>query len=56
LTPASTASGGSYDTRGTATQADDRGRYAVPATFPAIKRISVTNPRWRIQLGGKYIF
>jgi outer membrane receptor for ferrienterochelin and colicin len=56
LTAASTASGGSYDTRGTATQADDRGRYAVPAVFPSIKRISVTNPRWRIQLGGKYIF
>ena len=50
------ATGGSYDTRGTATQADDRGRYAVPATLPSIRRISSTNPRWRIQLGGKYTF
>jgi outer membrane receptor protein involved in Fe transport len=56
LTAANAASGGSYDNRGTATQADDRGRYAVPSTFPSIKRISTTNPRWRIQLGGKYIF
>src|SRR5206468_3869250 len=44
------------DQRGPARQADCRGRYAVPATLPSIRRISSTNPRWRIQLGGKYTF
>jgi hypothetical protein len=46
----------SYDTRGTATQSDDRGKYAVPSAFPAQQRVNVGSSRWRIQLGGKYIF
>ncbi len=46
----------SYDTRGTATQSDDRGKYAVPSAFPAQQRVNVSSSRWRIQLGGKYIF
>ncbi|HEX7025339.1 MAG TPA: TonB-dependent receptor, partial [Gemmatimonadales bacterium] len=45
-----------YDTRGTATQADDRGVYSVPTALPALNRASVNASRWRIQLGGKYIF
>lgn len=45
-----------YDTRGTATQSDDRGIYSVPSVMPALKRVSVGSSRWRIQLGGKYIF
>jgi outer membrane receptor for ferrienterochelin and colicin len=46
----------SYDTRGTATQADDRGRYTVPSVLPAVNRVIVGSSRWRIQLGAKYIF
>jgi hypothetical protein len=46
----------SYDNRGTATQADDRGKYTVPSVLPALKRVNVSSSRWRIQLGGKYIF
>jgi outer membrane receptor for ferrienterochelin and colicin len=49
-------SGATYDTRGTATQADDRGRYSVPTAFPPLRRAVVGSSRWRIQLGGKYIF
>ncbi|HEV8151048.1 MAG TPA: hypothetical protein VGP61_12750, partial [Gemmatimonadales bacterium] len=45
-----------YDTRGTATQSDDRGVYTVPAVMPAVRRVSVGSSRWRIQFGGKYIF
>ena len=45
-----------YDTRGTATQADDRGVYTVPAALPAFNRVTVGSSRWRIQVGGKYIF
>ncbi len=49
---------GSYDTRGTATQSDDRGRYVVPAAsaFPSLKKAVVNSSRWRIQLGAKYTF
>jgi outer membrane receptor protein involved in Fe transport len=49
-------SGATYDTRGTATQADDRPRYSIPTVFPFQKRAIVGSSRWRIQLGGKYIF
>jgi outer membrane receptor protein involved in Fe transport len=45
-----------YDTRGTATQADDRGVYTVPTSMPALRRAVVNSSRWRIQLGGKYTF
>jgi len=45
-----------YDTRGTTTQADDRGVYTVPSVMPALRRAVVGSSRWRIQLGGKYIF
>jgi hypothetical protein len=45
-----------YDTRGTATTSDDRGIYTVPAVMPALKRVNVSSSRWRLQLGGKYIF
>jgi outer membrane receptor protein involved in Fe transport len=47
-----------YDTRGTASQSDDRGIYTVPAqaSLPALNRAVVGNSRWRIQLGGKYTF
>jgi hypothetical protein len=49
---------GSYDTRGTATQSDDRGRYVVPSTLtlPALQKAVINNSRWRIQLGAKYAF
>jgi outer membrane receptor protein involved in Fe transport len=50
------ASTASYDNRGTASLADDRPRLAVPSTFPAQRRVSVSASRWRIQVGGKYIF
>ena len=58
LTLGTTALGGSYDTRGTATQSDDRGRYLVPSvvTLPALQKAVVNNSRWRIQLGAKYTF
>ncbi len=46
----------SYDNRGTATQADDRGRYTVPSVLPAVNRVIVGSSRWRIQLGAKYLF
>lgn len=45
-----------YDTRGTATQSDDRGIYTVPGTMPALRRVNVNSSRWRLQLGGKYTF
>ena len=45
-----------YDTRGTATQADDRGRYTVPSTLPFQRRVLVNSSRWRMQLGAKYVF
>jgi outer membrane receptor protein involved in Fe transport len=47
-----------YDTRGTPSQADDRGRYTVPtlATLPPLNRAQVAASRWRIQLGAKYTF
>jgi len=51
-----TMSSTQYDTRGTATQADDRGVYTVPTAMPALNRAVVGSSRWRIQLGGKYIF
>jgi outer membrane receptor protein involved in Fe transport len=46
----------SYSTRGTASQADDRGVYTVPATLPVQRRVIVNSSRWRMQLGGKYIW
>jgi hypothetical protein len=51
-----TMSTSAYDTRGTATQSDDRGTYSVASVLPALKRVSVSSSRWRLQLGGKYIF
>lgn len=45
-----------YDTRGTASQSDDRGIYTVPSALPALRRANVNSSRWRIQLGGKYTF
>jgi hypothetical protein len=36
--------------------ANDRGVYTVPAALPARKRVQVGSSRWRIQVGGKYIF
>ncbi|NOT09730.1 MAG: TonB-dependent receptor [Gemmatimonadales bacterium] len=46
-----------YDTRGTATQSDDRGIYTVPSVMPPRNRVITTGiSRWKIQLGGKYIF
>ncbi len=45
-----------YDTRGTATQADDRGRYTVPSVLPFQRRVIVNSSRWRMQLGAKYLF
>jgi hypothetical protein len=51
-----TMSTSAYDTRGTATQSDDRGVYVVPSALPALRRASVGASRWRIQLGGKYTF
>ena len=51
-------SGPTYDTRGTANQDDDRAIYSIPTVFPPLRRaITVgSGSRWRIQLGGKYIF
>jgi outer membrane receptor protein involved in Fe transport len=51
-----TMSATQYDTRGTATPSDDRGVYTVPTAMPALNRALVESSRWRIQLGGKYIF
>ena len=48
--------GTAYTTNGTATQSDDRWIYSVPTTMPAVRRVVVNSSRWRIQLGGKYIF
>ena len=45
-----------YDTRGTAIQTDDRGRYTVPSVLPFQRRVLVNSSRWRIQLGAKYLF
>ena len=45
-----------YDTRGTAAQTDDRGRYTVPSVLPFQRRVLVNSSRWRIQLGAKYLF
>jgi hypothetical protein len=45
-----------YDTRGTATQADDRPIYTVPSVLPFRERVIVNSSRWRMQLGGKYIW
>ena len=45
-----------YDTRGTASQTDDRGRYTVPSVLPFQRRVLVNGSRWRIQLGAKYLF
>jgi len=45
-----------YDTRGTADQSDDRGRYTVPTTMPAVNRAIVNSSRWRMQLGAKYVW
>jgi hypothetical protein len=45
-----------YDTRGTATQSDDRGRYTVPSVLPFNRRVIVNSSRWRMQLGAKYLF
>ncbi|HEU5219820.1 MAG TPA: TonB-dependent receptor, partial [Gemmatimonadales bacterium] len=51
-----TMSTSAYDTRGTATQSDDRGIYTVPTAMPALNRAVVGSSRWRIQMGGKYTF
>ena len=48
--------GASYNTKGTATQADDEWNYTIPATLPAVRRVNVGNSRWRMQFGAKYIF
>ncbi len=45
-----------YDTRGTATQSDDRGVYTVPNAMPSRNRALINSSRWRIQVGGKYLF
>ncbi|MBX3147840.1 MAG: TonB-dependent receptor [Gemmatimonadales bacterium] len=45
-----------YDTRGTATQSDDRGVYTIPNTMPSRNRALVNSSRWRIQVGAKYLF
>jgi outer membrane receptor protein involved in Fe transport len=45
-----------YDTRGTASQADDRPIYTVPSVLPFKDRVIVNSSRWRLQLGGKYIW
>jgi hypothetical protein len=45
-----------YDTRGTAAQADDRPIYTVPSVLPFKDRVIVNSSRWRLQLGGKYIW
>ena len=45
-----------YDTRGTATTSDDRGIYSVGSVLPPLRRVVVGSSRWRIQIGGKYIF
>lgn len=45
-----------YDTRGTPSQADDRGSYTVPSTLPFQRRVIVNSSRWRMQLGAKYIW
>lgn len=52
---------GAYNTNGTATPADDRWNYTFPTVagapvLPAVKRAVVNSSRWRIQLGGKYVF
>ncbi len=52
----STTSATSYNTNGTATQADDRWNYVIPSTLPAVRRVNVGNSRWRMQFGAKYIF
>jgi hypothetical protein len=48
--------GSTYNTNNTATQADDRWNYTVPATLPALRRANVGNSRWRMQFGAKYTF
>ena len=46
----------SYFTNGTATTADDRWNYTVPATLPFQRRVLVNSSRWRMQFGVKYVF
>ena len=48
--------GATYNTNNTATEDDDRWNYTVPATLPALRRVSVESSRWKMQLGLKYIF
>lgn len=48
--------GSTYNTNNTATQADDRWNYTVPTTMPARRRVLVESSRWKMQIGGKYIF
>lgn len=45
-----------YDTRGTASTADDRGRYSLAAQNFFRERVQVSPSRWRMQLGAKYVF
>ncbi len=45
-----------YDTRGTASQSDDRGVYTVPNAMPSLERAQINSSRWRIQVGAKYLF
>ena len=46
----------SYFTNGTASTADDKWNYTVPATLPFQRRVLVNSSRWRMQFGVKYIF
>jgi outer membrane receptor protein involved in Fe transport len=46
----------SYDTRGTASEADDRGRYTLNTTNFFLRQAQTGSSRWRVQLGGKYTF
>ena len=48
--------GATYNTKNTATQADDEWNYTVPSTLPALRRANVNNSRWRMQFGAKYTF
>jgi hypothetical protein len=45
-----------YDTRGTPTTADDRGRYTLSTNNFFRERVQVGSSRWRMQIGAKYLF
>ena len=45
-----------YDTRGTATESDDRPKYTLATSNYFLNQVQTGSSRWRIQVGGKYTF